>query len=314
MSKIKNVLICGLGAIGGYYASVIFNNGCFNLKVLIDESRLDKYKNNPRIINEREYTFDYLLPTDSYFDADLIIIATKSSGLSGAIHNIKNFIKPDTIILSFLNGISSEDMIASVYGEDKVLYSYLLGHTFFRKDNVITHDGNARIIFGSKYKNDTKVETVRQFFEQIGVQYKVSDNIITALWNKFCFNCCANQLSAITGQTFEQLRTDEKSLYIMECIAKEISLIAEKEGIFGYDKFWENTKISLDIMIPEGKTSMLQDVEAGIKPETDIFGKTVVELGKKHGIEIIYNKLISDLIDLRPYTNLTCSSFACQAK
>ena len=50
-------------------------------------------------------------------------------------------------------------------------------------------------------------------------------------------------------------------------------------------------------MIPEGKTSMLQDVESGIHPETDIFGKKVVELGKKHGFETPYNKIITEIIE-----------------
>lgn len=314
MNNIKNVLICGLGAIGGYYASVISNNSRFNLKVLIDGNRLEKYKKYPRIINDKIYNFDYILPSDTTYSADLIIIATKSSGLNAAIKNIENFVNDNTVILSFMNGISSEVELEKHYGEDKVLYSYLLGHTFFRKDCVITHDGNAKIIFGSKYKDDKKVDTVKEFFDEIGVQSEISHNIITSLWNKFCFNCCANQLSAITGQTFGELRTNEKSLSIMKCIANEVSLIAEREGIQGYDEFWENTKRSLDLMIPEGKTSMLQDVEAGVKPETDIFGKTVVEYGKKHGVEIVYNKIISDLIDLRPYTNLPCASFAYQSK
>lgn len=314
MSKIKKVLICGLGAIGGYYASKISQNTDVDLRVLTDKDRYEKYMKTPRIINGKEYTFNYILPYEKGYSADLVIVATKSSGLNLAIENLRNFVSDGTIILSFMNGISSERKIAEEYGYDKILYSYLLGHTFFRTGREINHDGNANVVFGSNIKDDIKVAVVREFFDDCGIQYKIPNDIINSLWNKFCFNCCANQLSALTGQTFGQLRTDSRSLEIMEHITREVSLVAQKEGITCTDDFWENTKKSLDIMIPDGKTSMLQDVEAGVRPEVDIFGGTVVELGKKHGVEIVYNKIISDLINLRTDTNVPCLSFVCQAK
>lgn len=73
-----------------------------------------------------EQDFNYILPDDN-FDADLIIIATKASGLDSAVKMIKNFVSSKTIILSLLNGISSEEVIRSAYPEAKVLKSYLSG-------------------------------------------------------------------------------------------------------------------------------------------------------------------------------------------
>ena len=103
MKEINNILICGLGAIGGYYAAKIFESK-YTLKVLVDEQRLKKYTEEPRIINNKPYIFDYILPAHNDYKADLIIIATKSDGLKSAIKNIKNFVSENTIILSFLNG------------------------------------------------------------------------------------------------------------------------------------------------------------------------------------------------------------------
>ena len=51
-------------------------------------------------------------------------------------------------------------------------------------------------------------------------------------------------------------------------------------------------------MTPDGKTSMLQDVEAGRKTEVDMFAGTVIELGKKHGISTPYNKILSEMIGI----------------
>ena len=294
MKEINNILICGLGAIGGYYAAKIFES-IYTLKVLVDEQRLKKYTEEPRIINNKPYIFDYILPAHNDYKADLIIIATKSDGLKSAIKNIKNFVSENTIILSFLNGISSEQEIINEYG-DKVLYSYLLGHTFFRNGKSINHDGCATIHYGSKNgTNDLRIDIIKKFFDSVGVQYEIENDIIKSLWKKFCFNCCANQISALTRMTFEEMRSSKNCLDLIKNITDEITKIAQKEGIDGID-FYKTTIDSLHLMIPEGKTSMLQDIESGKKPETDIFGETVTKLGEKHNISTPYNKIITDVI------------------
>ena len=293
MSEIKNILICGLGAIGGYYASVFYNHG-YNIKILADKERLERYTKTPRIINGRTYNFDYLLPDDR-FDADLIIIATKSNGLASVISNIHNFVGEKTIILSFLNGITSEQKIIEKYG-DKVLYSFLLGHTFFRNGNEIIHDGQADINFGSNKDEDERINLLKTLFDKTEIRYKVSDNIIKSQWLKFCFNCCVNQLSAVTRKTFGEIKSSEECLYIIERICDEISKVAKAEGITDTTDFYSSTLKSLDIMLPEGKTSMLQDVESGQKPETDIFGETVCKLGEKHHISTPYNRVLTDIL------------------
>ena len=298
MNKHKNILICGLGAIGGYYASVIFSNPNYCLKILVDKFRYDKYTSNPRIINGKIYNFDYILPDNNNFKADIIIIATKSSGLSDAIINIKNFVSENTVILSFLNGITSEQKIAEIYGKEKVIRSYLLGHTFFRQNNEICHDGKAKIIFGSTDSKDKKIDVLTDFFKNVDVQYEVSNNILYSQWQKFAFNCCVNQISAITHLTFGQMKSNYICMNLMKSICAEITQISNAIGIKGDVDYFESTVKSLDLMIPDGKTSMLQDIESGVIPETEIFGKSVYKLGKKYGIDTPVNKTLSDLIEL----------------
>ena len=294
MKTINNVLLCGLGAIGGYYASKFVEHN-IALKVLVDKGRYEQYTKKPRVINNVAYDFDYILPEESGYVADLIIISTKSSGFAEAVKNIANFVGENTVILSFLNGITSELTIIERYG-DKVLFSYLVGHTFFRKGDVINHDGNAKIVFGSDRQSDSRVNLVSDIFDKLGVKYEVSDNIKKSQWEKFCFNCCVNQISALTRKTFGEMKKSDKCLNLMKHISDEISKISQKENNFETD-FYKKTIEFLDLMIPNGKTSMLQDIENGKTPEVDLFGKTVTFLGGKHNIQTPYNKVISEILD-----------------
>ena len=49
-------------------------------------------------------------------------------------------------------------------------------------------------------------------------------------------------------------------------------------------------------MSPDGKTSMVQDVEARRKTEVEMFAGKVVELGEKHGIATPVNKVLYRLL------------------
>lgn len=116
MKEIKKVLICGIGAVGSIYANKINEFDRENLRVLVDKKRLENYTKNPKIFNGKPLNLNYILPEDNNFQADLIIIATKFDGLLEAVENIKNFVKEDTIIMSLLNGVTSEEIIAQKYG------------------------------------------------------------------------------------------------------------------------------------------------------------------------------------------------------
>ena len=203
--KIEKVLLCGLGAVGLTYAGKLKDVCC--LKVLADKARVEKYTKNPPELNNKKFYPDYITPSESW-NPDLILISTKSSGLDSAIEYIENFVSESTIIISLLNGISSEEKIAQKYGWDKVLYSYFIGHSAVRDKNKVTQDGVGRIVFGSPYTtNNEKVRVLAKFFEENNIDYEIPSDILYSLWLKFALNIFSNQASAIMNLTFGEMKT-----------------------------------------------------------------------------------------------------------
>ena len=293
MKEIKNVLVCGIGAVGSIYADKIEKFTPQNLRVLVDEARLERYKKNPTVFNGRVLDFNYILPNDTSFKADLIIIATKFDGLNDVIKNIKNFVYDDTVILSLLNGVTSEKIIAKTYGREKLLYSYFIGHSAIRDGRNITHDDVNTIVYGSENSNDFEnVERIQDFFEQAGINYLIPDDIIHSLWLKYMLNVSANQTTAILRMNFGEMLENDKCMDFAINVMKEVQAIAKAEGVCNTESMINETIEHLHTMIPEGKTSMLQDVEAGRKTEVEMFAGTVIKLGKEVGIPTPYNKII----------------------
>ncbi len=300
MDRIKNVIICGLGAVGTAFAVKILNARPETLKILVDEDRLKRYQKHPRIFNGKPLDFQYITPDEMDYKADLILLSVKYKTLDEAIYNIKNFVKSDTIILSLLNGVTSECRIAQNYGWDKLLLSYFIGHSAMRENDKIIHDGVATIVFGEKEPTPVSkrnIERVKTYLDSVNINYKISNDMNRALWLKFMLNTACNQLSAILGMTFGEMLVNNEFMALAKNVMKEVELCAKAEGITSPETMIEETINHMQTMIPEGKTSMLQDVEAGRETEVDNFAGTILELGEKHNIPTPYNKILKQMID-----------------
>ena len=288
---INNVIICGLGALGLTYASKLKNNCC--LKILADSERIEKYKKNTPIFNGEEIFLDYIAPDDK-FKADLIIISTKSTGLNSALEYIKNFVYKNTIIISLINGISSEEKIASKYPQATVLRSYFIGHSAMRgvNDNgdiSFSQDGIGKIIFE---KNDI----LEEFFIETNIDYEVSNNIEYSLWLKLGVNIILNQLSAIYKLNVGDLRKKSNFIEQANNLLSEVKKVAEANKIRGLENYEKEVLDATFLIADDGITSMYQDIITKRRTEIEIFSGEIIKLGKKYGIETPHNKDIYNKI------------------
>lgn len=300
LEKIKKVLLIGLGGVGTVYADLILANPSIDLRILVDENRLEKYLKQPRRLNGKVCNFKYILPTDD-FEPDLIILSTKSNGFKNAIYAIKNFVTPSTLIISFSNGISSEYLLEKYFDVNNIIYSFVICHTITRVKNNVFHDGFLNVVWGHKRNDIIKINLMKKFFYESGISNTFSNNILKDMWDKFCFNCCVNQLSAIKNYTFQQIKEDNDCIETMKNICSEIQYLADKIGIKGLD-LCNTSIVNLNKMLPDAKTSMLQDFEHNRMPEVDLFSCVVIQLAEKYGVDVPYNKDVYNKLLLK-YNN-----------
>lgn len=296
MKEIKNVLLCGLGGVGCLCAAQISKLNDINLKIVLDEVRYKKYAKEPTYFNDVEYNFDYVLPDNQDFKADLIIIATKSDGFDEAIKEIKNFVKDDTIFISLLNGISSEEKLAFLYGWDNTLISFYIGNSCIREDRHITMNGSYKIVFGTKSKLPRSQNLLAEFFTKAGINFEISNDILGEYWKKFMINVGINQLCAVTGLSLKEIKEDKKLTDTLKGLMKEVDCIAKEQGVYHSNKIYKSAENFLLNELEDAHPSMLQDIEAGRKTEVDMLAGTVLSMGKEYGIETPLNQKIFDEI------------------
>jgi len=73
-------------------------------------------------------------------------------------------------------------------------------------------------------------------------------------------------------------------------------MLSEKAGVNLSEEDIEKFSSVLHSLSPQGKTSMLQDIEAGRKTEVEMFAAKVIELGTRLHVPTPINKRLFDEI------------------
>lgn len=144
----QTVGIVGLGALGVLFGQRLLENGA-DVRVIADEARAERYQKQGVICNGTPVSFRYETP-ETAKPVDLMIFATKESGLRGAMETASGFIGENTLMLSVLNGVSSEETIAARFGERNVIYCTAQGMDAVKVGNALTYAHAGMIVLGEK--------------------------------------------------------------------------------------------------------------------------------------------------------------------
>ena len=141
-----------------------------------------------------------------------------------------------------------------------------------------------------------RVNFVSEFFDSAGINYSVPEDMEYSMWKKFLVNVGTNQASAILGGEYYLFHNSEKSMNFAKALMKEASAIAQKSGVKNAEQLLPQAVDIIKSMLPNTKSSMLQDIEAKRETEVDIFAGKVIELGKEYNIPTPYNTMVFEII------------------
>mgnify|MGYP000618132455 FL=1 len=228
--------------------------------------------------------------------ADLVIFATKMSGLQQAIEDVRAQIGPETLILSPLNGVESEEDVARTYGWENIVYS-LMRISSVKVGNTVSFDPNAAfyVEYGEK-KNDPanlseRVLRLKALFDGAGIRYQIrriccwpSGKNLPATSAKIrslpCSTCrmARGQLRGCRGAAHHGRGRGHRD--------------RAEEGHPHRDELCTRPSGCHQAVPPRNKPSTLQDILAGRKTEVDIFAGAVIRLGKEYGVPTPYNEFL----------------------
>ena len=288
---IERVGIIGRGAVGVLYGNLLNENlGKERVCFIADEKRAGQYRDNPVFCNGRICDFTYASDGKSYGPVDLLLIAVKYPVLMESLESVRDFVGEHTIILSLLNGVTSEGITEETLGRGVVLHSIAQLMDSVKAGNQVEYTKTGEIVIGTNdEKKEPQLREVEAFFWENGIPHHVAEDIIYEQWSKLMLNCGINQICAVYDIPYRGCQNGQPYREEFRDTKEEVRRIAVLEGIPLKEADIERWLAAIDGLDADSMPSMRQDMLAKRRTEVDLFSKTIMELAKKHGTEAPLN-------------------------
>lgn len=296
--EIRSIDIVGVGALGVMYADFFTKKlGKEQVRILADKDRIERYQKDRITFNGEVCDFNYRDAAKESRQSQLLLFSVKYGALESAMEEVAHLVGPDTIMISVLNGIRSEEDLAGKFGKEKVVHCIAQKMDAMKVGNAATCTNKGElalgILNGGKEEN---LEAIKTFFDEVGFIYSCPEDMKHAMWSKLLCNVGVNQTLSLCEGTYRNVQEEGKEREMMKAAMRETILVGNAEGVDLSEKDLEDWLAIIGTLNPDGEPSMRQDSKAGRKTEVALFAGTICELGKKHGIATPVNDMFLEKI------------------
>lgn len=289
--KIQSVAVLGAGAVGSYVIWGLSHKKDIRLGVIAEGERADRLKKGGCRINDEVYR-----PEEAE-DVDLLIVSLKYGSLPEALESIKTIVGEHTTVMSLMNGVDSEELIAEQVGDDRVLRSLIkVASHKEEKGYYFNPETTLGIIFGELAApfDSERVQAIESLFADTGIHFRSTEFIREEIWGKFRLNICNNLPQAILGAGVGCYSDSTHMKAISDGLRRELEQIALAKGI-DMSKM-AGTSGRGSAVPASARYSTLQDLDAGRHTEIDMFSGALMRMGEELGIPTPYNEYTYHMI------------------
>ena len=294
-----NVCVVGVGGVGGYFGEKLTHafsskpDSSVNIFFVARGMHLEAIKQNGLVLKSPEFgsiTCRPMLATERINDLpeiDIFLITVKGYDLMDVATSIRDQIKQNTVILPPLNGADIQERLRNKIKTGIILPACVYLSARIEEPGVVVHIGKpGKIIFGRDPKHpDYTPDELFRLFEKSSIDYEWKDDANPAIWEKYIFIASFGLVSARynrpLGEILEEPSLKEEVIGIMN----EIYSIALKRNIRLPDGIADLSLKKAAMFPRDTQTSLQRDIhQKKGKSELELFGGTIIDLGKKLGI------------------------------
>ncbi|HEY3274064.1 MAG TPA: 2-dehydropantoate 2-reductase [Methanocella sp.] len=309
-----NICIYGTGGVGGYFGGRMADAGRCHESKLADVffiargAHLTEIRRSGLILNTTERKNVVCLPAMATDDItaipspDLCLVCVKSYDLENALRDLKKVVRKDTIVIPLLNGVDIYERIRDVFAGGIVLPACVYVETHLEKPGTVTQkggDGIIRLGPDPLYPEYYPSEMLKVLGE-LGIKILWNPYPFPEIWEKYVFIAGYGLVTTSYGCTIGEAYSDPALKELVSGVMAEITAIARRKDVRLPDDIVERSVKKAGNFTFGAKTSYQRDVEAKGRPnEGDLFGETIVKMGKYYGVptpvtEQIYREIVKN--------------------
>lgn len=303
--KGKTIAVLGCGAMGSVYAAFFAAAGNDVWAVDVWKDHVDAMqKGGLRVTGPKG---DFTAQINARMDAielppaDLVIIATKASGVGAAAKTAAGLVKSDGVVLTIQNGLGAGDRIAQYIDTKNVMLGIASNFGACMKGpGHAEHKSMNLIAIGEMEGGSTeRLDRVVALWSGAGFTAKACEDIEKMIWEKLLCNVFVGGTCTLTGLTVGEMVDQPSSKSVALACAKEAYAVGKAKGIkFGF----EDLQAYLDQFVSTvrgARPSMAQDHAARRKGEVDAINGAIPPEAEKMGMKAPTNETVANLIRAR---------------
>jgi 2-dehydropantoate 2-reductase len=290
------IAVLGSGGIGGYFGGRLAAAG-EDVTFIARGAHLEAMRANGLAIESPlgDARIDAVKATDDPKEigpADVVMFCVKLYDVESAAQTCRPLVGPNTVVITFQNGVDTPERVAGVLGKDHVAGGVARIPSNIKAPGVIAHVGKfASLEFAElDGRESPRLRAFADACASAGIDAKLVDSIERALWDKFAMLATFAGVACVTRQPAGVINGDADLRQLFADTLDELLAVAKARGVEMSPGIREDV-LKIFGGFP-GKPSMLHDLERGKALELDGLTGTIVRLGAELGVPTPVNRTI----------------------
>jgi 2-dehydropantoate 2-reductase len=285
---------------GSIYGAAYHDAGNDVLFVDVNHELVDAINSKGLTIERKAGPQTYRIPATaepaSQAPCDLLVFQVKGFQTKSAAEFMRPLVAQNTRLLSLQNGLGNCEVLEAAYPDTEVLAGNNVGSVTVLGPGHVSHSGVGPTYIGPFRGSDkTGAQQAADALAPSGFEVHVLDDVKSQIWRKLLLNCALLGMSALTGLDADGLAQPGITLDLADDLLREAANVAAADGC-SFDVEAEIAQMHHVVSHAGGKSSMLQDVEAGRRTEIDTISGAAVAVAEQKDVPCPLNKAIHALV------------------
>ena len=299
--EVGHIIVLGAGAMGSLFGATLAQGGLSVTLVDVRTDHIDAI--NAKGVRIRGYGGERTVRVPATTcagelpRADIVLVQTKAPDTAAAVESVLRVFGPETVAISFQNGLGNEEVIGGIVGPERVLAGLTAQGATLVGPGVVHNYGDLPTYVGElEGGSSARAERIAKLFTAAGLRTHASADIRRDMWKKLLGNVGLSPTSAITNLTSVEIMSVPELREVVLGAVDEAAAVGAAEGI-ELDA-GEARSVLLKLADPSGggtgksKSSACTDILNRRRTEVDWINGAVVRLGEKRGIATPINRTL----------------------
>jgi 2-dehydropantoate 2-reductase len=298
------VAVMGSGGVGGYFGARLAKGGAEVAFVARGAHLAAMRAQGLAVTGPDAFQLPRVTATDDPATigvVDLVIFAVKLWDTEAALAQIKSVVGPDTVVISFQNGVLKDEMLAKAFGPERIMGGVCYVATSIAQAGVIARIGPLeRLVFGELGGRATpRAKRILEAFRAGGVNAELSLDIRREIWQKFVFLVALSGSTTTMRSSIGPIRKNPQTRQFFLDLMREVIAVGRAHGVDLPEDYAEQQLALADRVAPDMTSSMHHDLERGNRLEVRWLAGAVAELGRARNVATPLNRAVADILALR---------------